>query len=170
MLYSTVVLESGLEIAIPRQRRPANPDGGLKVLHSTANNLKNIDVEIPLGCMVCITGVSGSGKSTLVEDVLYRGLKKQKGESVGIPGACVDIVGWEQINDVIFVDQAPIGTTPRANLLTYTKAFEPLRLLLADTEVSRLPRGIASRLSRTLPLYTFHSVPSGAVVDYIVWR
>jgi hypothetical protein len=87
--------------------------------------------------MVCITGVSGSG-NTLVEDVLYRGLKKRKGEPVGIPGPCRDIVGWEQIADVIFVDQTPIGTTPRANLLTYTKAFDPLRRLLADTEIARL--------------------------------
>ncbi|MGH8009163.1 MAG: excinuclease ABC subunit UvrA, partial [Candidatus Binatia bacterium] len=105
---------------------------------ASANNLKNIDLAVPLGCLVCITGVSGSGKSTLVEEILYRGLKKRKGEPVGIPGACRDIVGGEQMADVIFVDQAPIGTTPRANLLTYTKAFDPLRRLLAETEMARL--------------------------------
>jgi excinuclease ABC subunit A len=131
-------LSGRMEIPAPQRRRKPRPGQSLVIRGATSNNLKEIDVEIPLGCMVCITGVSGSGKSTLVEEVLYRGLKKRRGESVGIPGACRDITGWEQIADVIFVDQAPIGTTPRANLLTYTKAFEPLRRLLADTEIARL--------------------------------
>jgi excinuclease ABC subunit A len=135
------------EIPLPSLRRAAKPGYSLRVLGATANNLKNLDVEIPLGCMVCITGVSGSGKSTLVEDVLYRGLKKRKGESVGIPGACRDLAGGEQLADVIFVDQAPIGTTPRANLLTYTKAFDPLRRLLAETELARLRGYTASTFS-----------------------
>ncbi len=126
------------EIPLPPHRRVSRPGHSLKILGAAANNLQDIDVEIPLGCMVCLTGVSGSGKSTLVEEVLYRGLKKRKGEPVGIPGACRDIVGGELLADVIFVDQAPIGTTPRANLLTYTKAFEPLRRLLAETELARL--------------------------------
>jgi len=131
-------LSNRMEIAVPQVRRALDPHRVMWVLGATANNLKNVDVEIPLGRMVCITGVSGSGKSTLVEDVLYRGLKKRRGEPVGLPGACDDILGWEQLHDVIFVDQAPIGTTPRANLLTYTKAFDPLRRLLADTEIARL--------------------------------
>jgi len=131
-------LSNRVEIAVPQERRVAQSGRALQIHGATANNLQNVDLEIPLGCMVCITGVSGSGKSTLVEDVLYRGLKKRRGEPVGIPGACDDISGGEQLSDVIFVDQAPIGTTPRANLLTYTKAFDPLRRLLADTEISRL--------------------------------
>lgn len=131
-------LSGRVEILPPKVRRAPQAGYSLRVLGATANNLKGVDIDIPLGCMVCITGVSGSGKSTLVEDVLYRGLKKRKGEPIGIPGACRDIVGWESLADVIFVDQAPIGTTPRANLLTYTKAFEPLRRLLAETDLSRL--------------------------------
>ncbi len=126
------------EIPLPSRRRVSRPGHSLKILGASANNLKDIDVEIPLGCMVCLTGVSGSGKSTLVEEVLHRGLKKRKGDPVGIPGTCRDIAGGELLADVIFVDQAPIGTTPRANLLTYTKAFEPLRRLLAETEMARL--------------------------------
>ena len=125
-------------IPLPAQRRAVQPGHTLTILKASAHNLKHIDVEIPLGCMVCLTGVSGSGKSTLIEDVLYRGLKKRWGESVGIPGPCQDIVGAEHLADVIFVNQSQIGTTPRANLLTYTRAFDPLRRLLADTELARL--------------------------------
>jgi len=131
-------LSGRAEIAVPKRRRPIKGKSLLTINGATAHNLKDVMVSIPLGCMVCITGVSGSGKSTLVEEVLYRNLKKRKGESVGIPGPCRDITGAELLADVIFVDQAPIGTTPRANLLTYTKAFDPLRKLLADTEMSRL--------------------------------
>jgi len=131
-------LSGRLEIPVPKRRRRTKKSPKLTILGAHAHNLKDIKIEIPLGCMVCITGVSGSGKSTLVEDVLYRGLKKRKGEPVGIPGACQDITGWESITDIIFVDQAPIGTTPRANLLTYTKAFDALRRLLAETELARL--------------------------------
>ncbi len=131
-------LSGHLEIPIPQPRRVPKPDSSLQILGARANNLRDIDVEIPLGCMVCITGVSGSGKSTLVEEVVYRGLKKRKGAPVGIPGACRDLLGEELIADVIFVNQAPIGATPRANLLTYTKAFDPLRRLLAETELAKL--------------------------------
>ena len=135
-------LSGRAEIAVPKRRRSTK---GQACPHSPWRDgaqSQRCDVAIPLGCMVCITGVSGSGKSTLVEEVLYRNLKKRKGEAVGIPGPCRDITGGEHLADVIFVDQAPIGTTPRANLLTYTKAFDPLRRLLADTEMSRL-RGYA---------------------------
>ena len=131
-------LSQRLSIPVPDKRRIPQPGYTLTVVGASAHNLKNIDVGIPLGCMVCLTGVSGSGKSTLVEDVLYRGLKKRRGESVGIPGECADILGAEHLSDIIFVDQAQIGTTPRANLLTYTKAFDPLRRLLADTELAKL--------------------------------
>ncbi len=132
-------LSGRMGIPVPDTRRPWTPQRRvLKVIGASANNLKHITVEIPLGRMVCMTGVSGSGKSTFVNEVLYRGLKKRKGEPAGIPGACEAMLGWDAIADVIFVDQAPIGTTPRANLLTYTKAFDALRKLLAETEMAKL--------------------------------
>ena len=132
-------LSGRMGIPVPRKRRPWSAQHRvLKVVGASANNLKNITVEIPLGRMVCMTGVSGSGKSTFVNEVLYRGLKKRKGEPVGIPGACEAMLGWDAFAEVIFVDQTPIGTTPRANLLTYTKAFDALRKLLAETEMAKL--------------------------------
>ena len=131
-------LSGRLGIPLPQQRRPVKKKYALGVRGARAHNLQDIDVTIPLGCMVCLTGVSGSGKSTLVEDVLYRGLKKQRGEPVGIPGACRAILGGEQLADIIFVDQSAIGTTPRANLLTYTKAFDTVRRLLSQTELARV--------------------------------
>ena len=131
-------LSGRLGIPLPQQRRPVKKKYALSVRGARAHNLQDIDVTIPLGCMVCLTGVSGSGKSTLVEDVLYRGLKKQRGEPVGIPGACRAILGGEQLADIIFVDQSAIGTTPRANLLTYTKAFDTVRRLLSQTELARV--------------------------------
>jgi len=131
-------LSGRLSIPVPQKRRPPRPGYSLKILGARAHNLKDIDVEIPLGLMVCVTGVSGSGKSTLIEEVLYRGLKKLKREAVGIAGECREIQGAKHITEVILVDQARIGATPRANLLTYTKAFDPLRRLLAGTELARL--------------------------------
>ncbi len=131
-------LSGRLTIPLPRKRRPVKKKYTLTVQGAKAHNLQDIDVTIPLGCLVCLTGVSGSGKSTLVEDVLYRGLKKQRGEPVGIPGACRALLGGEQLADIIFVDQSAIGTTPRANLLTYTKAFDTVRRLLSQTELARV--------------------------------
>lgn len=125
-------------IPIPRKRRAVDDSHSLFVKGATAHNLQQIDVKIPLGCMVCMTGVSGSGKSTLIEDVLYRGLKKQRGEPVGMAGTCGGIVGGELISDIIFVDQSAIGTTPRANLLTYTKAFDTVRKLFSKTDLARV--------------------------------
>jgi excinuclease ABC subunit A len=93
---------------------------------------------IPLARMVCITGVSGSGKSTLVEEVLHRGLLRRRGLSTAPPGLCDAIDGAEKIAEVIFVDQAPIGSTPRANAATYTKMFDGVRRLFAATEHARL--------------------------------
>ena len=131
-------LSGRLAIPLPQKRRPVKKKYRLTVQGARAHNLQDIDVSIPLGCLVCLTGVSGSGKSTLVEDVLYRGLKKQRGEPVGIPGACRAILGGDQLADIIFVDQSAIGTTPRANLLTYTKAFDTVRRLLSQTELARV--------------------------------
>src|SRR5205823_3383186 len=93
------------EIPVPRKRRRPLPHLSLRVRGASANNLEDLDVDVPLGCFVAVTGVSGSGKSTLVEEVLYRGLKKRRGEPVGIPGACREISGAERIADVVLVDQ-----------------------------------------------------------------
>ena len=131
-------LSGRLTIPLPHKRRPVRKKHRLTVRGARAHNLQDIDVSIPLGRLVCLTGVSGSGKSTLVEDVLYRGLKKQRGEPVGTPGACRAILGGAQLADIIFVDQSAIGTTRRANLLTYTKAFDTVRRLLSQTELARV--------------------------------
>jgi excinuclease ABC subunit A len=124
-------------IPCPTSRRQPGKHGWLTIVGACENNLKHIDVRIPLGLMVCITGVSGSGKSTLVEQVLYCGYKRLKGEGVGIPGLCQSIQGWEQIKDIILVDQAPIGRTPRANPITYVKAYDHIRRLFAQTYTAK---------------------------------
>ncbi len=120
-----------------RHRRPI-PQRILRVLGAQANNLKKIDVKIPLGLFVCITGVSGSGKSTLVDEVLYRNLKKLKESAAANITGCQGIDGADKISDVILVNQSPVGTTPRSNPATYMKAFDPIRRLFASTDLSRL--------------------------------
>ncbi len=134
------------EIPIPQLRRSGN-GRRLRVRGARANNLQRIDCEIPLGTLTCVTGVSGSGKSTLVDEVLYRGLKRQLGESAGVPGECDAIEGAESIGRVVLVDQAPIGTTPRANLVTYMGAYDPIRRAFADAGLSRLRGYTASTFS-----------------------
>src|SRR5438034_4109385 len=113
--------------------------------------LKDLDVDLPLACRGAVTGVSGWGKSTLVVDVLYRGLKKRRGEPVGIPGQCRAIEGAERIAEVILVDQAPIGSTPRANPLTYLRAFDAIRAAFARTEEARLRAYTAATFSFNVP-------------------
>jgi excinuclease ABC subunit A len=125
-------------IDVPARRRRIHPGLVLGVRGARANNLRNLDVDVPLACFVCVTGVSGSGKSTLVEDVLYRTLKKHLGEGVGIPGECRVIEGAERIAEVILVDQSAIGSTPRANAATYSRAFDAIRAVFARTEDARL--------------------------------
>ena len=125
-------------IPVPRKRRRIIPTLEVAVRGARANNLKNVTVRVPLSRFVCLTGVSGSGKSTLVEEILYRGLKKRLGQSVGVPGAHDAIDGAERIADVILVDQSPLGTTPRANPVSYVKAFELIREVFAQAPVARL--------------------------------
>jgi excinuclease ABC subunit A len=137
-------------IPVPPRRRPVR-GVAVTVRGATANNLKDIDVEVPLGRFVAVTGVSGSGKSTLVEDVLYRGLKKRRGQPVGIPGPCRAIEGAERIAEVVLADQAPIGSTPRANPLTYLGAFASVRACFARAEVARLRGYTPSTFSFNLP-------------------
>ena len=125
-------------IALPAARRRPLRHLELIVRGARENNLRDIDVHIPLRRLVCVTGVSGSGKSTLMETVLYRGLRKRMGQFDGVPGAHDEIEGWNRISDVIMVDQTPLGTTRRANPVTYLKAFDPIRDLFADTALAKL--------------------------------
>ncbi|MFP4032439.1 MAG: excinuclease ABC subunit UvrA, partial [Desulfococcaceae bacterium] len=119
-------------------RRPVDKKGPwLTVNSASEHNLKGIDFAIPLDRFVCLTGVSGSGKSTLAEDVLYRAVQWAKGDQQGRPGAHEGLTGAKKIAGAVMVDQSPIGRTPRANLLTYTKAMDPVRKLLAETEAAK---------------------------------
>jgi excinuclease ABC subunit A len=131
-------LSGARRIPVPGRRRA--PVAGLDVVvrNARAHNLRGIDVRIPLARMVCITGVSGSGKSTLVEEVLYRGLLRRRGMSTATPGPCDTIEGAERVSEVIFVDQTPLGSTPRANAATYTKMFDHVRRQFAATDAARL--------------------------------
>jgi excinuclease ABC subunit A len=124
-------------IPLPAQRRPGNGKE-LVIKGARQNNLKNIDVSIPLGKFVCITGVSGSGKSTLVDEILYRKLAQIFYRSKERPGECDAILGLENIDKVINIDQSPIGRTPRSNPATYTGAFGPMRDLFASVPEARL--------------------------------
>ncbi|OIQ02040.1 MAG: hypothetical protein AUK55_01140 [Syntrophobacteraceae bacterium CG2_30_61_12] len=122
--------------------RRAGP--ALTIRGATANNLKNLTVNLPLGLLVGVSGVSGSGKSTLTEAVLYRGWLRAGGKPTEEPGACAGIDGFGRIQDLVLVDQQPVGRTPRANLLTYTKVLDPLRNLFAKTDDARA-RGYSAR-------------------------
>jgi excinuclease ABC subunit A len=124
-------------LSIPKQRRIPQKNMRLLIRGASENNLKNIDVSIPLGLFVCLTGVSGSGKSTLAEEILYKGIKFHKHDPQGKPGKYESIDGLNDISDVILVDQHPIGKTPRANVLTYTKALDPIRKLLSKTRTAK---------------------------------
>ncbi len=119
-------------------RRIPQPDRRLDLLEIRAHNLQGVDISIPLGVLVAVTGVSGSGKSTLVEEVLYRSWLRRRGLSTETPGSCGEIKGLEQVDEVLFMDQQAIGRTPRANLLTYTGALTPIRDLFARTPAARL--------------------------------
>lgn len=124
-------LSKRMQIPVPTERK--TPKGWMKVVGASENNLKNIDVEIPLGVMTCVTGVSGSGKSSLVNEIIYKSLAKKLNRARTIPGKHVRIEGTEQLDKIINIDQSPIGRTPRSNPATYTGVFDLIRDLFAAT-------------------------------------
>ena len=126
-------LRAKKQIPAPEIRRNPKKNNWITVKGASEHNLKSIDVRIPLDTFVCLTGVSGSGKSTLAEEILYRSLKRLKGQSDGRPGRHKKLLGAGKISDAVLIDQRPIGRTPRANALTYTKAMDPIRRLMAVT-------------------------------------
>ena len=133
-------------IDVPTQRRKGNGNF-LKVIGAKENNLKNVDVEIPLGCFVCVTGVSGSGKSSLVNKILLQSLAKKLNKAITFPGKADRIEGYEHLDKVIDIDQSPIGRTPRSNPATYTGLFTEIRDLFAKTPDAKMRSYTSSRFS-----------------------
>ena len=125
-------LSGKIKIPVPAERK--TPSGYITIKGARENNLKNIDVDIPLGVVTCITGVSGSGKSSLTNEILYKHLAKSLNRARTIPGKHDDILGVEQLDKVIDIDQSPIGRTPRSNPATYTGVFDMIRDLFAATQ------------------------------------
>jgi excinuclease ABC subunit A len=143
-------LRHELAIPVPAARRRGTGQK-LRVLGASEHNLQNIDVDVPLNALTCVTGVSGSGKSTLVHDVLYAAVKRAKGGWEKRVGTHRKLEGAEFISDVVLVDQAPIGRTPRSNPVTYLKAFDPIRELFAATKDARARGLTASHFSFNVP-------------------
>ncbi|MEY2546401.1 MAG: excinuclease subunit [Verrucomicrobiota bacterium] len=131
-------LSGRAQIQIPKQRTKPRPDAWLTIRGASENNLKNVDVSFPLGCLTCVTGVSGSGKSTLVDDILRRALFRRFYNSKDKPGAHRDLLGIDQLDKAIVIDQSAIGRTPRSNPVTYTGAFAPIRELFAQLPTARV--------------------------------
>ena len=128
-------LSGKLQIPVPSERK--EPTGYIKIKGARENNLKNIDVEIPLGVMTCVTGVSGSGKSSLVNEILHKALARTLNRARTIPGKHDGIEGVEALDKIICIDQSPIGRTPRSNPATYTGVFDQIRDLFASTSDAR---------------------------------
>jgi excinuclease ABC subunit A len=158
-------LRGELQVAQRRERREPQPGKSIRIQGARAHNLKNIDVEIPLGMMVAITGVSGSGKSTLVHDVIYRSLAAMHKAPAGAPAeggddaeemdgprvACRRVDGAERISETVMIDQSPIGRTPRSNPVTYIKAFDLIRGLFASTREAERRGYTAGHFSFNIP-------------------
>lgn len=145
-------LSEKIVIPVPSSRR-TNEKKDIKIIGASENNLKNINVEIPLNKFVVVTGVSGSGKSTLIHDVLYAGLAKMRGYAPSNVGKCEEIKGGQYIDELVIVDQSPIGKSPRSNPISYVKAFEHIREIFASTHQAK-SRGYK-------PGYFSFNVPGG---------
>lgn len=139
-------LSGRVQIPVPSERRKCDK-GYLKIRGARENNLKNIDVDIPLGVFTCVTGVSGSGKSSLVNEILYKTLASEKNRAKVRAGDCDGIDGLEQVDKVICIDQSPIGRTPRSNPATYTGVFGDIRELFASTQDAKMRGYSAGRFS-----------------------
>lgn len=143
-------LRGDSEIKVP-QKRKAKGKKKISITGAREHNLQNVSVDIPLEMLVCITGVSGSGKSTLVHDVLYAGLKKIRGEWNTHVGLFKDLTGNEHIDDVMLIDQSPIGRTPRSNPVTYIKAYDAIREVFAGTQAAKSKGFHSSHFSFNVP-------------------
>ncbi|MDM7922661.1 MAG: excinuclease ABC subunit UvrA [Pyrinomonadaceae bacterium] len=143
-------LRGDAEIKVPQQRAKPGKEK-ITIEGAREHNLKNISADIPLGMLVCITGVSGSGKSTFVHDILYAGLKKQRGEWNAHVGLFKEIAGAKHIDDVVLVDQSPIGRTPRSNPVTYIKAYDAIRDVYASTQAAKAKGFNSSHFSFNVP-------------------
>ncbi|MDQ3321230.1 MAG: excinuclease ABC subunit UvrA [Acidobacteriota bacterium] len=144
-------LRGDAEIKVPGKRRQPNEKRKLEIVGARENNLKNVSVDIPLDLLVCVTGVSGSGKSTLIHEIIYAGVKKKRGEWQGHIGLFKEIKGADLIDDVILVDQSPIGRTPRSNPVTYIKAYDAMREVFAATNGAKAKGFTASHFSFNVP-------------------
>ena len=143
-------LRGDAEIKIPQKRRPVTKRK-IGITGAREHNLKDVSIDIPLDMLVCVTGVSGSGKSTLIHDVLYAGLKKKRGEWNSHVGFFKDIKGAEFVDDIILVDQSPIGRTPRSNPVTYIKAYDAIREVFAATNLAKTKGYNSSHFSFNVP-------------------
>ena len=143
-------LRGDLEIKVPAKRREPSKRK-IEIMGAREHNLQNVSVEIPLDMLVCVTGVSGSGKSTLVHEILYAGIKKKRGEWQGHVGHFKEIKGAELVDDVVMVDQSPIGRTPRSNPVTYIKAYDAIREVFAATNAAKTKGFNASHFSFNVP-------------------
>ncbi|MEG0617601.1 MAG: ATP-binding cassette domain-containing protein, partial [Oscillospiraceae bacterium] len=125
------------KISVPKSRRTGNGKY-IEILNATQNNLKNVNVKIPLGVMTCVTGISGSGKSSLINEILYKRLAHDLNGARGKAGAHEDMLGLEYVDKVIGIDQSPIGRTPRSNPATYTGVFTDIRTLFSQTQDAKI--------------------------------
>jgi excinuclease ABC subunit A len=139
-------LAGRIKIETPKKRRKSNGKS-IKVVGAKENNLRGIDVEFPLGVMTAVTGVSGSGKSSLVNDILFEALANKLNGAKGVPGRHTRILGIDELDKVVHVDQAPIGRTPRSNPATYTGVFDHIRKLFADTPEAKVRGYLQGRFS-----------------------